>query len=425
MSRASAPARVRALAAAALLLLVLPSALAATDEDAAAGPVSPYALFDGVSYYMLAGVVNGSSLAVDSGGGERLLAFEGCAFVQVRPDLDRGRVAIAGMVDGATPLQVTFEEFDGNLGSQGPIAANLTLDPAALPVMPAGKTARGQVAGEAVATMKAAEVWDPIDERYRAANFTDPVGGGEELRALLAVSEDGVRDDETGARQDALDEGDHELHIVLSSPPGASPSKDSFGFASNPELPEGSTMPDAEHAATYEFLNTRFGGTASMTLTLSTKAPPGFNALTLAVRAPDGAEVGNATVEASVLAPGTATLQFPADQLGVYHVLVTGKLMLGSYTIAVQLDPAPAFQMDFWWEDPVPGATAPDAFGECQKQLGLRAQVVAGRVDRASPPGFPLQVVVIAIVASVITALLVVKLVMDQVSSSAFRKLKK
>lgn len=418
-------APVRSLAALALLVLVLPSALAAANDDEVEGPVSPYALFDGVTYYMLAGVVNGSAAAVDSGAGERLLSFDGCALVQVRPDLDRGRIAIAGMVDGVTPLRVDFEEFGGDLASQGPIAANLTLDAAALPALPAGMTARGEVAGEAVATMKASEVWDPIDSRYRAANFTDPVGGGEELRGLLAVSEDGVRDDGTGARQDRLDEGDRELHVSLASPLGASPSSDQFGFASNAEMPDGSTMPDAEHAATYEFLNTRFGGTGAITLTLDTKAPPGFNALTMAVRAPDGAEVGNVSVEASVLAAGTATLEFPADQLGVYDVLVTGKLLLGSYQLAVQLDPAPAFQMDFWWEDPVPGAGAPDAFGECQKQLGLRAQVVAGRVDRSSPPGFPLQVVVVAIVAVVITALLLVKLVMDQVSSSAFRKLKK
>jgi hypothetical protein len=414
----------RLLAALALLVLVLPSALAATDEEAE-GPASPYAPFDGVTYYMLAGVVNGSAAAVDSGAGERLLAFDGCAFVQLRPDLDRGRVSIAGMVDGVTPIQVSFEEFGGDLASQGPIAANVTLDSASLPALPAGKTARGEVVGEAMATMKASEVWDPIDERYRAANFTDPVGGGEELRALLAVSEEDVRDDETSTAQDRSDQGERELHIVVESPPGSSPSSDSFGFASPAELGDGSMMPDAEHAATYEFLNTRFGGTGSITLTLTTKAPPGFNALTMAVRAPDGAEVGNVTVEGSVLAPGTATIDFPADQLGVYHVLVTGKHLLGSYTVGVQLDPAPAFRMDFWWEDPVPGAAAADAFGECQKQLGLRAQVVAGRVDRADPPGFPLQVVVVGIVAAVITGLLVVKLVMDQVSSSAFRKLKK
>lgn len=412
-------------AAVALALLLFPSALAASQMEEAEDPLSSYAVWDEVTYYLAAGIVNGSSVAVDFGGGERLLDFDGCALVQLRPELDRGRVSIAGMVDGVTPLRVDFGDFDGDTASQGAVAANLTLDPSMHPMLPAGATARGEVAGAAVATMQAAEVWDPVDERYRAANFTDPVGGGTELHARLAASRDGVRDDETGALQDKVEEGDRELHIVLGSPSGASPSADQFQFASPADLPDGSTMPNAEHAAAYDFLNTRFGGTATITLTMPSKAPPGFNALTLAVRAPDGAEVANASVESSVLAAGTATVEFPADQMGLYRIVVTGQLLLGSYTLDVTLDAAPSFQMDFWWEETVRGAAAPDAHGECQKQLGLRAQVVAGRVDRSSPPGFPLQTVLIALVAGTITALLVVKLVMDQVSANAFRKLKK
>jgi hypothetical protein len=419
-------ASLRALAALSLALLILPSAHGATQmEEAEEDPLSAYAVWDGVTYYLAAGIVNGSSVAIDVGGGERLLDFNGCALVQLRPGLDRGRVSIAGMVDGVTPLRVDFGEFDGDTASQGPVAANLTLNPAVHPMLPAGATARGEVAGEAIATMQAAEVWDPIDERYRAANFTDPVGGGTELRARLAVSQDGVRDDGTGSLQDEVEDGDREMHIVLESPAGASPSADAFQFTSSPDLPDGSTMPDAEHAAAYDFLNTRFGGQATVTLTMPSKAPPGFNALTMAVRAPDGAEVANASLESSVLAAGAATVEFPADQMGLYRIVVTGQLMLGSYTLDVTLDPAPSFQMDFWWEEPVRGAAAPDAYGECQKQVGLRAQVVAGRVDRSSPPGFPLQVVLVALLAATITALLVVKLVMDQVSANAFRKLKK
>ena len=414
------PAR---LAAVVLLLLVLPTALGARAPEAPER--QPYAMSDGVTYYMAAGVVNGSALASDPGSGESVMDFDGCALVMLRPELGRGRVSIAGLVDGFTPLTVDFEDFAGDTGLQGPVATNLTLDGATHPILAPGQTVRVEAAGKATAQMRASESFDPAKNAVIMANFTDPVGGGEELDGLLVVAKDGVRHDATGARLAEVAEGDEELHIVLGSPAGVQPSGDALRFNGPPDVPDGVPQTDAEYTASYEFLNTRFGGTASVTFSATAKAPPGFNSVTLVVRGPDGSESGNTTVDWSVLAAGAATLEFPADQLGFYDVIVTGQLTLASYTIDVALAPPAAFQMDFWWEDLVVGHQAQSAYGDCQKAIGLRAQVVAGEVDRAEPPSFPFEVVVVGIAAAVVAALLVVKLVQDQVSSDAFRKLKK
>lgn len=414
------------LAAAVLLLLAAPTVLGARlgrDEEPA--KPSSYGSVDGVTYYMVAGIVNGSALASDPGTGEAAMDFAGCAFVQLRPELGRGRVSIAGLVDGFTPVRVDFEDFAGDAASQGPIATNLTLGASDHPLLAAGQTARGEVAGEATAQMRASEHFDPERGAILLANFTDPVGGGEELRATLAMAGDGVRDDATGARLGEVARGDEELHIVLRSPEGVSPDGDSYRFQGPPDVPDGVPATDAEYTESYEFLNTRFGGLATVRFSATTKAPPGFNAMTIVARAPDGSEAANTSVEWSVLAAGAATLEFPADQMGFYTVLATGKMMLGSYAIDVELAPPPSFQLDFWWEDVVRGDLAQTAYGDCQRDIGLRAQVVAGNVDRTPPPSFPLEVVALGVGAAVVAALLVVKLVQDQVSSDAFRKMKK
>ena len=408
-----------------VLLVGLPTALGARGSEVDAPAPQPYAAIDGVTYYMVAGLVNASALASDPGTGEAVMDFAGCAFVQLRPDFGRGRVSIAGLVDGFTPLRVDFADFAGDTASQGPIATNLTLDAASHPMLGAGQAARGEAAGEATAQMRASEYYDPEKRAILLANFTDPVGGGEELRARLAMAGDGVRDDETGARLEEVSKGDEELHIVLTSPEGAQPQGDSVRFPGPSDVPDGVPATDAEHAESFQFLNTRFGGQATVTFSATSKAPPGLNSVTVVARAPDGSEVGNATVDWSVLAPGAATLEFPADQLGFYDILVTGQILLASYAVDVELAAAPAFQLDFWWEDVVRGGAAQNAFGDCQRDLGLRASVVAGEVDRAKPPSFPFEAVAVGVGAAVIAALLVVKLVQDQVSSDAFRKMKK
>jgi hypothetical protein len=410
------------LALAVLVLLALPSAMAKPAEEPV--PPSPYVGIEGVTYYLAAGMVNGSRLASNPGTGDVPVDFVGCAFVQLRPELDRGRVSIAGMVDGFTPLRIEVGDFEGNAAAQGPVAANLTLDGSLLPLMPAGKTAPGEVAGTAIAEMRASEYIDytktpPV---FVMANFTDPVGGGEELRATLAMSNGGIRDDETRALQDKVTAGDDELHVLLGSPDGAQPQDDQVHFDGPAELPNGPPTAEAQYFETYEFLNTRFGGAGTLTVSATTRAPPGFNALTFVVRAPDGSEAANTTMEWSVLAPGSATLEFPLDQMGFYSIMVTGKVLLGAYSMDVVLAAAPAFQLDFWWEDVVRGEFAQNAYGDCQREIGLRAQVVGGTVDRATPPGFPLKVLVLSIAVAAATALIVVKLVQDQVSSGEFRK---
>ncbi|MHB1262606.1 MAG: hypothetical protein ACYC2H_12930 [Thermoplasmatota archaeon] len=415
------------LALLALVLLTLPSAVGKSSlgGDEETERPSSYGSIDGVTYFMLAGPVNASHVASNPGTGDAVMDFQGCAFVQLRPDLDRGRISIAGLIDGFTPMRAEIGDFSGNAGPQGPIATNLTIDAAYHPVLQAGQTVRAEAVTEGIAEMKASEYVDVLQSppRFVMANFTDPVGGGEELRALLAIAEDGIRDDETGALQDKVTRDDAEMHIVLTSPEGVSPDPDELPpFFGPSDLPDGSYSADAEHSRNFEFLNTRFGGKGTLAFTASSKAPPGFNEVTVLLRAPDGSEQANATVQWSALEAGQATLEFPADQMGFYTVTVTGKLMLGSYSMQVTLDAAPAFQLDFWWEDVVRGAQAVNAYGDCQRDVGLRAQVVAGKVDRAQPPAFPMKVVVLSIAAAAATVLLVVKLVSDQVSSGEFRK---
>lgn len=410
----------RTLAALALLLLLASPAAGSRHADEEEEP-SPYGTVDGVTYYMAAGLANGSALAHDAGAGEQLLVFQGCAYLQFRPGFDRGRLAVSGLLDDATPLVLEMSEFEPD----GFVRTNSTLGPDDSFAVPEGASPFAELWAAGTAQMHAGILFPPDASPVnppRLANFTDPVTGDEDLRAQVFAARDGVRDDATSARLDRDAGGDAEVHVTVASPDGAAPGEDRIRFGPPAALPDGSAAPDSEHLDVYELQNTRFGGTARLVLESTSRAPPGMNQVALSVYAPDGFEVANGSAASSVLGAGRAEMEFPLDQVGTYTLRASGSLLLGSYSVDVTLRAPPAFRMDFWWEDVVRGDAARSALSECQGQLGLRAQVVDGSVQRTPPPRFPLTLVVVAAVAATTTLLLVVKFASDTFASWAFRR---
>jgi hypothetical protein len=398
----------------ALLLLALPLGTAAPEEESAP---SSYASIDGVAYHLASGRVNGSALAHDAGGGERLLDFQGCAFTQFRPGFGRGRVAVDGLIDGVVPVKLEMSDFEAGGGF---VESNVTVDASQHPALPEGGRARAEIAARGVAQMHAGIV-ENEDGFPALGNFTDPVTGSQELSAAVFVARDGSRG-EGGAPQPEVQRDDDEIHVVVATPPGAEPQSQAMWFGPPAFTADGSAFPEGEHAASYRFLNTRYGGVAALTVTASARAPPGQNEVTVTVYSPDGFEAANATVAPSILGPSTVELEVPLDQLGDYTVLARGRLLMGNYRIDVELQPAAGFRFDFFWEEFHRGEEARNANSQCLKELGLRAQVVSGSVRRNPPPMFPMELVVMGVVAAVVTGLFLVKLGYETLSSAEFKR---
>jgi hypothetical protein len=413
MSRAWARAGIGLLA----LLLALPAASAGFSSTEDEGPPSAYGTVDGVTYYMAAGLVNGSALTHDAGAGERRLDFQGCAYLQFRPSYGRGRLAVDGLLDAAVPVKLEMSEFDPPTGS---VRTNVTLDAAHDAALPAGAKARAELAASGFAQMHAGIVLDELTGAPAYGNFTDPRSGAEEMEASVFATTDGVRD-AAGALQDKAGKDD-EIHVVVASPADAQAKSDVLSFGPPAALPDGSAMPSSEHSAVYTFRDTRYGGVAKVTVSSTSKAPPGSNEITVAVYAPDGFEAGNVTVSSSLLGPGQGSFEVPLDRIGDYAVLAHGRLLAGNYRIDVELVPPPAFKLDFWWESYERGDASRSANSQCLKDLGLRAQVLSGAVLRHKPPGFPMELVVLATAVAATTGLFVVKLGYETFSSAEFKR---
>lgn len=405
------PLRLAIVLFAALLAAPATSGAPAEEEEPSA-----YAAMDGVTYYMASGRVDGSALTHDAGAGEAPLDFQGCVLLMFRPEFGRGRVALDGVLDGVVPIKLEMSDFDG----PDSVQANVTVDSAHDTALPPGGKARAEMAARGYAQMHAGIV--PDDEGAPVlGNFTDPLTGEPDLHASVFATRDGMRGPD-GALQPQVQSGDAEIHVVVESPPGAAPQPERLAFGPPAYFADGSAFPNAEHAATYAFLNSRYGGVATLTVTSTSKAPPGSNQVTVTVYAPDGFQAGNATVASSVLGQGSATLEVPLDQMGEYTVIASGSLLMGSYRIDVELAPPPAFKLDFWWEEADRGEAARAANSQCLKDLGLRAQVVSGNVLRNKPPLFPMELVVLAVLVSAATGLFLVKLAFETFSSAEFKR---
>lgn len=404
---------------AALLALLLGAGVA----SAAKPPADPYyTTIDGVSYFAASGHAQGSAAMAKDGSGERRLDFVGCAFVQLRPGNENGRIQVLGLLDNYTPMAAEVGDFAGDGARQGGVATNLTLRDDLDHALPHGAAVPAEAAAWGTATMSAGLVFDPAKNTFVFANFTDPVGGGEELRATFALLKDGVRDNATGALLGKPDKGRTEMHVVLESPDGAAPTPDHASYAGPSDLPDGSMSADAEHAALYPMLDTRFGGEADVTITATSKAAPGLNQLTMHVLRPDGSDAGNVSVASSFLGPGKQTLKVRLDQMGQYQIAVTGKLLMGSYGIDAVLQPAPAFRLDAWWGNLTAGASSGSAQTACAKEIGAIATVRPVVVGRHRPTLFPFEVMVLAAVGILMTVLMATKFVAHTRAESDFKR---
>jgi hypothetical protein len=419
---------------AAVLLAATSSLAAAATEE----PESAYGSKEGVSYLFAYGPLGNGALASGPAyDGSGLVHFDGCAFVQLRPAFGSGRVLAVGQVDGGSDFLLQIDELRGPTKEVASgIATNLTVD---------GSLENGSPLYPKV--LADAAVWgtahgyflDPVQARLE--NFTDPVGGGSDLAASLVVTRQGFRDGATNgilsaaggwfdphANVAAVLNGRPEVHLRIHSPPGAQPRGAAVSFNSTGTIPDktGYLAPSDQHNATFALFNSRFGGQATARMTATALAPAGSNALRFSWYSPTGELVGSKTLEPAVGADAQAELAFPLSQFGTYHVVVSGKVALAKYAIAVDLAAPKAFDLNFWWHDALLGAHATNGLQSCEQALAERSGAgvapVSTHVGRAKPPGFPVGLVALAVAGTAATTMMLVKLITEAASEAALRR---
>lgn len=402
------------------LLLLATSLLLLTGS--LSGPPNAVAEFDGVPYYFAHGLLGNGTLALGLGDGQEILPFDGCAMAQLRPERENGRVTVLGIVGRdadrgeGTPFEIEMNGFVDGKGGQGPVARNLTVE------------------GEHPRLFADAAAWGTAQLVVDGEAYHDPTGDGENVTASFFVTPHGYRDNGDGHLQtlaanalqpmpeDEAATGDWEMHLQVQSPAGAAPTPASFVFPSTGDLPDGSTSYNPAYAAQHLFPNLKFDGRATATIAATARAPAGLNELTFTFRSASGANLGNATVAPALAADDQATVEFPLGEFGAYRVDVTGKMAMGSYTLALDLAPPPQFALDVWWDVVSLGVQARRDFADCMARLGSSADIVAGVVGVPDPPQFDGTVVLLSLVGVATIALVAVKLTMDTVGENGFRK---
>ncbi|MFO1535536.1 MAG: hypothetical protein ABR586_07730 [Thermoplasmatota archaeon] len=429
------PSALRWGVALAALLLCATSTLAAATEE----PASAYGSKEGVSYLFAYGPLGNGALASGPAyDGSGLVRFDGCAFVQLRPAFGSGRILAVGQVDGGSDLLLQVDELRGPTKEVASgIATNLTVD---------GSLENGSPLYPRV--LADAAVWgtahgyflDPVQARLE--NFTDPVGGGSDLAASLVVTRQGFRDSATNgilseaggwfdphANVAAVLNGRPEIHLRIRSPPGAQPQGASASFASTGTIPDngnGYLAPSDQHNATFSLFNSRFGGQATARMAATALAPAGSNSLRFSWYSPTGELVGSKTLEPALRADAQAELAFPLSQFGTYHVVVSGKVALAKYAIAVDLAAPKTFDLNFWWHDALLGAGATNGLQSCEQALAQRSGAgdtpISTHVGRERPPGFPVGLVALAVAGAAATTMMLVKLITEAASEAALRR---
>ncbi|MEK6985421.1 MAG: hypothetical protein AABX89_03440 [Candidatus Thermoplasmatota archaeon] len=402
------------------LLFLATSALLLTGS--LTGPSNAVADFDGVPYYFSHGLLGNGTLALGLGETQQLLPYDGCAMAQLRPERENGRVNVLGIFGPdaeqgeGTTVEIEMNSFVDGKGSQGPVARNLTVE------------------GGHPKLFADAAAWGTAQLVVDGQPYPDPTGDGENVTASFFVTPHGFRDNGDGRLQplaaNALEplpdetaaDGDWEMHLQIQSPPDAAPTAAQFVFPSPGDLPDGSTSYNPAYVSQHLFPNLKFGGRATATITATARAPAGLNELTFTFRSASGANLGNATVAPALAADDGATVEFPLTEFGAYRVDVAGKMALGSYSITLDLAPPSEFVLDLWWDVVSLGVQARRDFADCLSRLGSSADIVAGVVGVPEPPQFNGVVVLLSLVGVATVALVAVKLTMDTVAESGFRK---
>ncbi|MES2154819.1 MAG: hypothetical protein V4510_06750 [bacterium] len=392
-------------------ILITGAALVALAISSSAADVqSGYGRVDGVTYYMAFGGSGSGVMALGSAPtGHPTAVFAGCALAQLRPEREHGIVRMVGVVDGITPVTIDVSSFHGGGDKQGGIATNITLD---------GALDDGP---DHPAVLASAAAWGTARISVNGANFTDPVGDGEEFTATFFAANDGLRDDATHALAAKPVAGQSEFHLRVRSPTGAAPKPATFHTESPDNLPAGLGSYAPEYKAFRPFANVKYGGKAVAHVTTSADAPPGLNQLTFTVLSPIGAAVANQTVAFDATTNGKVDLPFDLDHLGMYGLQVTGKMATGHYAVDIEMTPPSDFDLNMWWDSVLFGLKGRAQMSPCTENLESTTGVSAA-VGRPKPPQYPVQDVILAVAGTAVGLLVAVKLVMHTRSTASFRR---
>lgn len=393
-------------AAATLTLLVLLSATHAW----AAPPDDAYFTLDGVEYAYITGVNGTSRTVLTTGAGEVPLDLNICAFVQINPRTDNGVVRVLGLQGGLIPIDMRVDQFRlEDSGFRG-FAYDRTVNEDGSEVL-----ADIHIRGNGTMRVQARAYYDPVSSSGDdELDKEDP-----DMLGIVNLLRDGVRG-ENGTL--ALQRGDPELHLHMTSRPNAGPETITYTFQS----PGTVTPPTEAYGATYLIPNLKLGGQGTIVLSSTAYAAAGMNQIVFRVIAPSGREVANATLEPALLSNDGDTLEFPLLEFGSYALLVTGSMSLSSYTAQVTLAPPTEFDLHIWWENVTYGHQGYLDYKACTELNGSPNAIIGTQrvVARPPPPQLRMGLVVFGVVAGIAVVTTAIKLASDQISLTSFRKTK-
>jgi hypothetical protein len=397
------PSRCRITVITALSILLLAGIASAQETP------SPYAKYDGVFYYFAHGTLN-SSTATNGGAntGLQVLDAKVCIKAQLRPELARGRINLVGLIDNNTYLEMDFDDILSPNGVLPGVSSNFTL---------------GADLGQAPPLRTRIGAWGPIFMTANGRNVTDPVSSQEDLslQGAFFVTQDGERDDDTGAHLASTQKGDTEMHLRIRNDPDGAPVTLTRRISQGGDLPAGGFSPNEAYSNRFLVYNPKFGGTATAQISFNSNAPAGLNELTFTFSSPTGKLMGETKLTAAALSAGSGTVEFPLNEFGSYIVEVRGKVALSSYTINLAMAPPKSLDLRFWWEEVSVGEQANKDMTDCRKQIGVMA--TADRiVGRPPPPSWFMEKVIVGIVGATAGVLLVTKIIVDGVAQMQLKR---
>jgi len=368
-----------------------------------------YDTIDGIPYYFAYGDIPGSHFALGSARDGVGLPFQGCAFAMIRPDLQHGVIRVQGAVGNGTPLEFIILPLPGD-GRDAAVAENVPVD-ANLDDSAPKPAPHADIATWGRATMI-------VD----GDTYADPASGENFTKAEFFATDQGFRDDSTGAATTGH-AGDWELHLRMSSLSGGTATSDAATFVPQGDLPDGSLLPSKTHGAIFQFTDTRFSGTGKVHVAASANAPSGMNEITFTVHAPSGVALGNATLRPSLNTPDAADLEFRLGEFGLYTIEARGSVALAKYTVNVVQEPPATFDLNLWWDHVALGNEAKHHYGTCAAQFQSSQGTLAGAiVARPPPPGYNLAAVLAGVGVATVAVILVIALVGHNISTARFRQ---
>lgn len=353
-----------------------------------------YGIMEDVTYGFAYGAVDSMHVSVGpSFDGESELPVNGCSVAIIAPKQNnfegRGRVRSFAFFGGSavtvdfhnTTHLLQLKDVDGSLDHSGPQHPKVQAELA--------------MYGNAEMYVDDIAYFDPatLEPQFKASYFFTPTG----FRNEGVVYKEGGGIFAPG--DPALLEDRWEAHLRVEGAPGTSNTILQASVPPDGLLP-GRFTANSEYRGGFEFYNQHFNGEATLDVDFEADAPEGMNELSFRVRAPNGDIIANETVRAGLLAPDSATLDFPLAQFGFYYVEVTGQVTLSQYHYTLEQRSTEPFDLWFWWENTTVGVPAWQEFNGCYDYVGEPNAAVASIVGRIPPPQMNVMLLVLGLLGT-------------------------